>query len=191
MTAYEQDPTAQENASSAPVDPDSSSAADHPGQAGAVVPDTAPTEPSSAFDDPGYRTAVVDLLGVLAYGELTAFERLAEDAKLAPTLTDKAALATLAVTEFQHFQRLRDRLAELGDPVAAMEPFRQPVDAFHAHTAPSDWLEGLVKAYVGDGIATDFYREVAAYVDAETRALVFEVLEDSGYAEFVVDRVGR
>ena len=27
-------------------------------------------------------------------------------------------------------------------------------------TAPSDWLEGLVKAYVGDSISEDFYREV-------------------------------
>ena len=35
-------------------------------------------------------TAVVDLLGVLAYAELTAFDRLAEDARLAPTLTGRA-----------------------------------------------------------------------------------------------------
>ena len=31
--------------------------------------------------------AVIDLLGVLAYGELVAFERTAADAKLAPNLT--------------------------------------------------------------------------------------------------------
>jgi hypothetical protein len=127
---------------------------------------------TTAFDDPAYRAAAVDLLGVLAYGELTAFERIAEDAKLAPTLDDKAQLAQLATTEFGHFVQLRDRLVALDD-----------------HTAPSDWLEGLVKAYVGDGLANDFYREVAAYVDAETRALVLEVFADSGQAEFVVDRV--
>ena len=34
------------------------------------------------------------------------------------------------------------------------------LEAFHERTAPGDWLEGLVKAYVGDGIAEDFYREV-------------------------------
>ena len=146
----------------------------------------------AAYDDPVYRPAVIDLLGVLAYGELTAFERLADDATLAPTLEDKAALAALAVTEFHHFERLRDRLQELGvDPVSAMEPFRTALDSFHRHTAPSDWLEGLVKAYVGDGIATDFYREVAALVDAHTRALVFEVLENSGQVSFVVDRVRK
>ena len=64
------------------------------------------------------------------------------------------ALAAMAGAEFGHFARLRDRLTELGaDPFAAMAPFQKPIDAFHAHTAPSDWLEGLVKAYVGDGLA--------------------------------------
>jgi len=144
----------------------------------------------TAFDDPAYRAAAVDLLGVLAYGELTAFERMAEDAKLAPTLDDKAELAALATTEFGHFQRLRDRLVQLGvDPMDAMRPFVTPLDAFHDHTAPSDWLEGLVKAYVGDGLAADFYREVAMFVDADTRAIIVESLADAGQSAFVVDRV--
>ena len=52
-----------------------------------------------AFEDPSYREAVVDLLGVIAYGEISAFERLAEDAKLAPTLQDKVALASMASAE--------------------------------------------------------------------------------------------
>ncbi len=59
------------------------------------------------------RRAVVDLLGVLAYGELTAFERLAEDARLAPSVPDKAALGAMAVVEFGHFCTLRDRLTAL------------------------------------------------------------------------------
>lgn len=140
--------------------------------------------------DPTYRAAVVDLLGALAYGEITAFERLSADAALAPTVHDKALLAGMAVAEFGHFQRLQARLVQLGvDPEAAMEPFVAPLAAFHEHTAPADWLEGLVKAFVGDGIATDFYREVAAYVDPSTRALVLEVLADTGHADFVVDRV--
>jgi hypothetical protein len=134
--------------------------------------------------------AVVDLLGVLAYGELTAFERLAADAGLAPTLSDKAALGGMAVAEFGQFLRLRERLRGLGvDPESAMQPFVSAVDAFHDSTAPSNWLEGLVKAYVGDGIATDFYREVAAFVDPDTRALVLDVLEDTGHASFAVAKV--
>ncbi|MFJ6381780.1 ferritin-like fold-containing protein [Kitasatospora sp. NPDC092039] len=140
--------------------------------------------------DPGYRAAVLDLLGALAYGELSAFERLAEDAKLAPDLADKAALARMASAEFQHYQRLHDRLAEIGaDPQEAMRPFVEPLELFHRMTAPSDWLEGLVKAYVGDAIATDFYREVAVRLDDDTRDLVLSVMSDTGHAEFAVDKV--
>ncbi|MFE6869866.1 ferritin-like fold-containing protein [Kitasatospora sp. NPDC057692] len=140
--------------------------------------------------DPGYRAAVLDLLGALAYGELSAFERLAEDAKLAPDLADKAALARMACAEFQHYQRLHDRLAEVGaDPQEAMRPFVEPLELFHRMTAPSDWLEGLVKAYVGDAIATDFYREVAVRLDDDTRDLVLGVMSDTGHAQFAVDKV--
>lgn len=134
---------------------------------------------------------VVDLLGVLAYAELTAFLRLAEDAtRHAPSLTDQAALGGLAVTEYAHFQLLHDRIAFLGgSPEEAMAPFVGPLDDWHAHTVPGDWLEALVKAYVGTGIALDFYREAAAHVDDETRDLVEVVLADEGRSQFAVERV--
>jgi hypothetical protein len=139
----------------------------------------------------GVDAATIDLLGVLAYGELTAFERLASDARLAPTIADKAALATMAAAEFAHFTQLRDHLSKLGvDPEEAMAPFVAPLDEFHDTTDPNDWLEGLIKAYVGDGLATDFYREVSAFVtDEPTRELVLHVLADTGQADFAVTRV--
>ncbi|MBV9368595.1 MAG: hypothetical protein JO074_02095, partial [Frankiales bacterium] len=91
------------------------------------------TDPMSEAEQ---RQAVVDLLGVLAYGELTAFERMAADAQLAPTLDDKAALGAMAVAEFGHFRKLRDRLTAMGvDPGTAMAPFVGPLDAFHDSTA--------------------------------------------------------
>ncbi len=162
------------------------------GSSDGALSDAAEGPPSPLDADPAYRVAVVDLLGGLAYSELSAFERLTEDATTAPTLQDKVALAAMAVREFGHFERLRDRLLELGaDPFAAMEPFHAPVDAFHAHTAPSDWFESLIKAYVGDGLAADFYREIAAYLDAATRDLILTTLDNTGQSEFVVDRVRR
>jgi hypothetical protein len=134
--------------------------------------------------------AVPELLGVLAYAELTAFDRLAEDARLAPTLDGRAALARMAAAEVAHLGRLSERLRELGvEPAAAMAPFVVPLDAFHDSTRASTWLEGLVKAYVGDGLATDFYREVAAFLPQPDRALVEEVLADTGYADFAVREV--
>ncbi len=137
-----------------------------------------------------FRAAVIDLLGALAYGELMAFGQLAADAESAPSMTARAEVARLAVAEFHHYEAIVARLAELGtDPQAAIAPFAPAIDEFHERTAPNDWLEGLVKAYVGDGIAQDFYREVSAYVDDQTRALVESVLADLGRDEFVVAAV--
>lgn len=134
--------------------------------------------------------ALIDLLGVLAYGELTGFERLVEDARMAPRLSGRAALAQMAATEIGHYRLLADRLTELGvDPAAAMAPFVVALDEFHATTRPASWAEGLVKAYVGDGMAADFYREVAEFVDPSTRALVREVLAEEGHAAFLVAQV--
>lgn len=96
----------------------------------------------------------------------------------------------MAAAEIGHFERLRERLAELGaDADAAMLPFVEVFDSFHASTAPSTWLESLVKAYVGDGIAADFYREISGLLDEATKQLVLEVLGDTGHSEFAVREV--
>jgi hypothetical protein len=144
------------------------------------------------YDPAIYDPAIFELLGVLACGELLAFERMAHDAALAPTIEDKAALAGMAAGEFAHYAALRDRLAELGiEPTVAMTPFLEPLMQFHARTAPSDWLEGLIKAYVGNGMVNDFYREISVHMDSSTRELVIKALADEGAADFVVDRVRR
>jgi tRNA-(MS[2]IO[6]A)-hydroxylase MiaE-like protein len=141
-------------------------------------------------DAPG-TDALTDLFGLLAYAELVAFFNLSGDAALATSLEDKAALCGMAVAEFGHFRLLHDALTSMGAvPEQAMTPFVAPLDVFHARTAPADWLEGLVKAYVGDGIAADFYRAVAELLEPQARALVLEVLADTGHADFVISRVG-
>ncbi|MDT4912721.1 MAG: hypothetical protein QOC66_1849 [Pseudonocardiales bacterium] len=134
--------------------------------------------------------AVVDLLGALAYGELSAFDHLADDAGLAPTLAGRAQMSAMAAVEFGHYQCLADRLVELGTPPdEAMAPFVAALETYHSLTKPSTWLESVVKAFVGDGMAADFYREVAAFVDDATGELIRDVLTDAGRAEFAVREV--
>lgn len=129
--------------------------------------------------------AVIDLLGALAYGELSAFDRLAEDARQAPTMTGRAALANMAAAEIGHYTILENYLADRDVQVEdAMAPFVVTFDAFHASTAPKTWLESLVKAYVGDGLAADFYREVAEWLDPATKEVVLQVLADTGHSAF-------
>ena len=96
----------------------------------------------------------------------------------------------MATAEFGHLQKLVERLEQLGaDPAEAMQASAPSFDSFHAHTAPSDYYEGLIKAYVGDGLAADFYREIAAYLDAETREVIISSLQDTGQTAFIVERV--
>ena len=60
-----------------------------------------------------YDKFVVDLFGVMAYGELSAFERLSSDARYSPTLHDRAVLGRMAVGEFEHFDIVRAKLAAM------------------------------------------------------------------------------
>lgn len=142
------------------------------------------------FTSPIYRAGLVDLLGVLAYSEIVAFERMATGATLAPTVAEREMVASLAAVELNHHRALVARLDELGvDVDTAITPFREPIDDFHERTAPSSWLEALVKIYVGDTIAADFYRVVAASLDPRSREVVLASLADAGHREFVVGAV--
>ncbi len=134
--------------------------------------------------------AVVDLLGMLAYGELLAFDRMAHDARLAPDLRRRAVLSEMAAVEITNYRRLVARLAELGaEPEETMVPFVDSLHAYHDQTEPRDWWEALTKAYVGDGIADDFSREVAALLGERDRELVLQVLHDSHYNRFAAEEI--
>ncbi|MBQ1072146.1 hydroxylase [Micromonospora sp. C31] len=134
--------------------------------------------------------AVVDLLGLVALGELLAFERMAVDARLAPDLRRRAALGEMAAAEIGNYRRLADRLAALGVlPDDAMAPYVAPLQAYHDSTEPRDWAEAVTKAYVGDAITDDFLREIAAALAEPDRRLVLDVLHDSSYADFAVAEI--
>jgi tRNA-(MS[2]IO[6]A)-hydroxylase (MiaE)-like len=131
------------------------------------------------------RAAVIELLGVVAYAELLAFDRMAADARLAPDLRRRAILSEMAAVEIVNYRRLAGRLTELGaDPDGAMTPYVAALQEYHELTEPKDWLEALAKAYVWDGIADDFFREVATFLAAPDRDLVLDVLHESRYDDF-------
>ncbi len=132
---------------------------------------------------------MTDLFAVLAYGEISAFYRLAEEAKLSPTLRGKVAVATMAAAEMEHFKTLES--ARGADVFDAMAPFVRALDDYHASTDPSTWLESMVKFYVGDGIAADFYTEIAGALTPDVAAVVRDVLAETSHSEFVVEEVRR
>ena len=131
---------------------------------------------TSSADTARYDRFVADLFGVMAYGELSAFERLSSDARYSPTLHDRAVLGRIAVIEFQHYELVSEKLADMGvDVEDAMLPFQAAVDHFHERTRPADWYESLMKAYVVDMVSADFYQAVARYVDPGTRELIQKI----------------
>jgi 1,2-phenylacetyl-CoA epoxidase catalytic subunit len=146
----------------------------------------------SALHIPADHPGVTDLFAVLAYGEISAFYRLAEEAKLSPTLRGRVAVAKMAAAEMEHFATLERALGARGfDVFDAMAPFVRALDAYHNSTDPLTWLESMVKFYVGDGIAADFYTVLADALVPEVAAVVRDVLAETSHSEFVVEEVRR
>ena len=120
---------------------------------GDVVPDVPPGSGLS-LDHPG----VDELFALLAYGEVAAFYRLADEARMAPNLNGRINMASMAAAEMGHYDLLRDELERRGvDVVPAMSRYASALENYHRLTTPSTWLEALVKTYVGDALAADFY----------------------------------
>lgn len=148
-----------------------------------------PGQSTLAADDVA-DAAVIDLLGVLSFAELLAFDRMAADARLAPDLHRRAVLSEMAAREIDNYCRLADRLREIGvDVETAMTPFVVPLQEYHEQTEPKDWLEALTKAYLGDGLADDFYREIATFLRSPDRELVLDVLHDPKSEEFAASEI--
>lgn len=148
------------------------------------------TDQSSAsrtLEDPAYREAVLDLLGLLAHGELASFARLADDAAHAPDLTGRLVLSRMAAGELSHIDVLEQHVTRLGGELEAeMLSYADVLGDFDSRTMPRDWWERLVKTYVGYGLVLDFQRELGGRLDPVTRDLVEDVLADNGYADYVV-----
>ncbi len=68
--------------------------------------DDSPASRLSA-DHPG----VNELFAVLAYGEIAAFYRLTDEARMAPNLRGRISMASMAAAEMGHYELLRDALA--------------------------------------------------------------------------------
>lgn len=142
--------------------------------------------PAVASGHPG----IDELFALLAYGEVAAFYRLTEEARMAPNLNGRINMATMAAAEMNHYEVLRDALARRGiDIVPAMTKYASALENYHRLTTPSTWLEALVKTYVGDALAADFYLEIADALPAEAADVVRLVLSETGHSQFVVAEV--
>jgi DNA-binding ferritin-like protein (Dps family) len=113
------------------------------------------------------RTAMIQVLGAIAYGEWKAYEG-----------AKQAGDRVVAAEELRHHKGFVRRLEALGaDPERAMRPYRDALDRNHALGA-EDPLEDAVWSYLGEGVADDLLRWLRLVVDPETAAFVDTVLAD-------------
>ncbi|ROS31373.1 tRNA-(MS[2]IO[6]A)-hydroxylase MiaE-like protein [Cellulomonas sp. PhB150] len=150
-------------------------------------PDAAPQSSADRPAGAGESADAVELLGLVAHLEHTAFVRLASDSAIAPSIAQRLALSRFAAAAVERRDRVLGRIVELGgDPESALRQFADVLTDFDARTEPSTWWERLLKAYVGYGVADDFCRLAADGLDERSRALVLEVLDDASHADLAV-----
>jgi hypothetical protein len=129
----------------------------------------------------------VELLGLVAHLQHVAFNRLAEDAGVAPTTAQQLALSRLAAAAVQRRDRVLARVVELGgDPEQCLGAYARLMEDFDSRTQPSTWWERLLRTYVTEGVSDDFCRIAAATVDERSRTLLLEVLDDAAHADLAV-----
>src|ERR1700761_1690521 len=137
-------------------------------------------------DHPG----VNELFAVLAYGEVAAFYRLTDEARMAPDLRGRISMASMAAAEMGHYELLHDALESRGiDVVSTISKYASALDGYHRLTSPSTWLEALVKAYIGDALAADFYLQIADGLPDEVADVVRATMSQTGHSQFVVAEV--
>ena len=109
---------------------------------------------------------------------------------MAPGIRGRVAMASMAAAEMAHFEILQDELRARGvDVYDAIEKYEAVLERYHASTVPSSWQESLVKAYVGDGLAADFYLEIAGTLPPEAEAVVRKVMSETGHSDFAATAV--
>lgn len=144
------------------------------------------SRPRLPADHPG----INEFFALLAYGEVSAFYRLTDEARMAPDLRGRISMASIAAAEMGHYELLRDALDKRGvDVVPAMSKYVSALENYHRLTMPSTWLEALVKTYVADALAADLYLEIAGGLPDEVADVVRAALSETDHSQFVVAEV--
>ena len=145
-----------------------------------------PPPPRLPADHPG----VNELFALLAYGEVAAFYRLTDEARMAPDLRGRISMASMAAAEMSHYELLVEALEKRGvDVLPAISKYASALEGYHRLTTPSTWLEALVKTYIGDALAADFYLEIADSLPDEVAEVVRSTMSQTGHSQFVVAEV--
>ena len=123
-------------------------------------------------------SALIQVLGAIAYGELKAYDGAKAEAETAATEEARRWHRQVAAEELRHHKGFVKRLEALGaDPERAMAPYRTALDEYHARVS-DDPVEEAVFGYLGEGIADDLLQWLQRVADPDTVAFVDTVIAD-------------
>ena len=128
--------------------------------------------------------ATVELLGVLAYGQLRSFGAMSSAVRFAPDARSADRIAGFARREYDAYEALTQHLGELTAlPTAAMDRQKGLFDAFFARAPLDDWFGASVFFAFGIPLARDFMRTVVPMLDAASGDVVLRTLQDRADVE--------
>ena len=134
--------------------------------------------------DADRRLATVELLGVLAYGQLRSFAAMSSAVRFAPDARAADRIATFAGREHDAYRALHDHLASLSDlATAAMDRQKGLFDRFFERAPLDDWFGAMVFFAFGIPLARDFMRTVVPMLDPGSGDVVLRTLEDRAEVE--------
>jgi hypothetical protein len=128
--------------------------------------------------------ATVELLGVLAYGQLRSFGAMSSAVRFAPDARAADRIAGFAAREHDAYRVLNEHLATLTDlATAAMDRQKGLFDRFFARAPLDDWFGAMVFFAFGIPLARDFMRTVVPMLDPASGDVVLRTLEDRAEVE--------
>lgn len=123
-------------------------------------------------------TAMIQVLGAVAYGEWKAYEGAKAEAAATGDPAVRRRYRTVAAEELRHHKGFVARLEAMGaDPDRAMRPYREALDRYHGGRA-GDPVEEAVFGFLGEGVADDLLHWLRTVVDPETAEFIDGVIED-------------
>jgi hypothetical protein len=131
-----------------------------------------------------HQQATVELLGVLAYGQLRSFGAMSAAVQFAPDARSADRIATFARREHEAYEALHHHLAELTTlPTAAMDRQKGLFDRFFTRAPLGDWFGACVFFAFGIPLARDFMRTVIPMLGPASGDVVLRTLEDRAEVE--------
>jgi hypothetical protein len=128
--------------------------------------------------------ATVELLGVLAYGQLRSFGAMSSAVRFAPDARAADRIASFARKEHEAYELLHEHLSTLTElPTAAMDRQKALFDRFFARAPLDDWFGATVFFAFGIPLARDFMRVIATRLAAPSAEVVLRTLDGRAEVE--------